>query len=213
MSVGLANTRLYRSAICSRKKKTGKSVEPAPPPPTVEASFRPFPKLPIEIRQELLGYLIPEARVVTIWSVAKPQGREGKEFKDAGPEAVMIPTPLLHAIFFDFNRDTLRFSRVESLERFCGANTSTVPESTLAHLNEVGGKVRFLETHNSFRSFTVGLISRFYNLDLLTSNYEPKPHTERLLIKQWTERAKENGREVKIPKYRLMGRVEREMGA
>jgi hypothetical protein len=107
----------------------------------------------------------------------------------------------------------LRFSHADALNRFCGTYTSVVPESQLAHLNEVGGKVRFLETHNSFTSSNVGLVSRFYNLELLTSNYEPKPHTERLLIKQWTERAKANGREVKIPRYRLKGGKEREMGA
>ena len=117
------------------------------------------------------------------------------------------------AIFFDFNRDTLRFSLVESLERFCGTSTTKVPESQLAHRTEIGGKVRFLETHNSFRSTTVGLVSRFYNLDLLTSNYEPKPWTEKFLIKHWTMRAKENGREVEIPKYRLKGGVTRQMSA
>jgi hypothetical protein len=107
----------------------------------------------------------------------------------------------------------LRFAHVEAFEEFCGTYTSKVAESRLDHLTEIGGKVRFLETHNAFKSTKVGLVSRFYNLDLLTSNYEPKPHTEKLLIKQWTKRAKDNGREVKIPKYRLKGGVAREMSA
>lgn len=90
------------------------------------------------------------------------------------------------ALFFDFDRDTLRFAHVDTLEDFCGvlAYPGSDRESRLANLTEIGGKVRFLETHNAFRSSTVGLVSRFYNLDLLTSNYEPKLYTEKLLIKQ-----------------------------
>jgi len=52
------------------------------------------------MRHEILGYLMPEARVVTIWSESLKSGGlvdwERKELKKAGPEVAKIPTPLLH---------------------------------------------------------------------------------------------------------------------
>jgi hypothetical protein len=80
-------------------KVKGKGI--AAPPAAPAPEFHLFPKLPIEIRQEILSYLIPEARIVTIWS-AKGGGATGREQKErkqiekkqGGPSTV--PTVLLH---------------------------------------------------------------------------------------------------------------------
>jgi 2EXR family len=75
-------------------KNAGKTIQP-PSPPAPEPEFHLFLKFPIELRQEILSYLIPEGRTVSIWGEYRP-ARLRKEIKQAGPEAAKIPTPLLH---------------------------------------------------------------------------------------------------------------------
>jgi hypothetical protein len=92
-------------------------------------------------------------------------------------------------------------SHGESLSRLYGVHTSVGLESRLTHMAGIEAKVRFLIVYNNFGSSTIGLVSRFHNLEALTSNWDLKPFSEKLLVKQMTKRAAANGWELKIPKF------------
>jgi hypothetical protein len=196
--------------------------------------------LPIEIRQEILTLAIPDARTVTIWSREPDMlfGEERQEFDKTGPD--LVPS-LLHvnkemrefamkwytlsfarqlrgrAIWFDFNRDTLRLCSKRALRRFWGTaprRPSEIPyEDRVAIQAEVGGKVRFLDIHDICLVGSIAYdVTYFYNLELLTANYKPKHSIECRFKRMWENRLKREGREVKIPKFRVKGGAVRELG-
>lgn len=124
----------------------------------------------------------------------------------SGPRPALEPRRVAEdrPIYFDFTRDTLRMMNGDALTRLYDTQTSKVPESKLAHMADIEAKIRFLRVYNNFPSTKIGLVSRFHNLETLVANYDMKPRSEKLFVKQMTARAEKNGWELKIPRFKVV---------